>query len=125
MRVRNWRAALDGSSLSLIDNWLRHIQDTANAYANLLAGIDDPNEKIDRLCELNVAEQVQNVGETTIVQDAWARGQELEIHGWIYGLKDGLVRDLGITINSEQSLKGLRNAFLFSDKRQDTSQASN
>lgn len=118
-------ASLETKRHGLIDNWLRHIQDTANVHANLLAGIDDHNEKIDRLCELNVAEQVQNVGETTIVQDAWARGQELEIHGWIYGLKDGLVRDLGITINSEQSLKGLRNAFLFSDKRQDTSQASN
>lgn len=118
-------ASLETKRHGLIDNWLRHIQDTANIHANLLDGIEDHDEKIDRLCELNVAEQVQNVGETTIIQDAWARGQELEIHGWIYGLKDGLVRDLDITINSEESLKGLRNAFLFSDKREDASQASN
>lgn len=119
------RAAMEQKRHGLIDNWLRHIQDTANLHANLLEGIDDPDEKLDRLCMLNVAEQVQNVGETTIVQDAWNQGQELEIHGWIYGLKDGLVRDLDISINCEGSLKGLRNAFLFTDKRQGADPASN
>lgn len=119
------RAAMEPKRHGLIDNWLRHIQDTANLHANLLDGIDDPDEKLDRLCMLNVAEQVQNVGETTIVQDAWNQGQELYIHGWIYGLKDGLVRDLDISISGEGSLKGLRNAFLFTDKRQGADPASN
>lgn len=112
------QAAMEPVRHGLIDNWLRHIQDTANLHSELLDAIDDPNEKLDRLCQLNVAEQVQNVGETTVVQDAWNRGQSLEIHGWIYGLKDGLVRDLDISIRDEASLRGLRTAFLFSDKRQ-------
>ena len=104
------QAALNDDRHGLIDNWLRHIQDTANLYSFVLDAIDDPVEKVNRLCELNVIEQVQNVGETTIVQDAWDRGQQLEVHGWIYGLKDGLVRDLGISLNSEVSLKSLRKA---------------
>ncbi len=112
------QAAMEPVRHGLIDNWLRNIQDTANLHSHLLDAIDDPTEKLDRLCQLNVAEQVQNVGETTIVQDAWSRGQSLEIHGWIYGLKDGLVRDLEISISDETSLRGLRKAFLFSDKRQ-------
>ena len=119
------QAALDGGRHGLIDNWLRHIQDTANLHAHLLDAIDDQTEKRDRLCELNVAEQVQNVGETTIVQDAWGRGQQLEIHGWIYGLEDGLIRNLEISIHDEKSLKGLRNAFLFSDQRSNGISASN
>ena len=119
------QAAMEKTRHGLIDNWLRHIQDTANLYSHLLDAIDDPNEKLDRLCQLNVAEQVQNVGETTIVQDAWNHGQELEIHGWIYGLKDGLIRDLDISISDEVSLRGLRKAFLFSDKREGATLASN
>ena len=119
------QAAMDGNRHGLIDNWLRHIQDTANLHSHLLEAIDDPAEKLNRLCQLNVAEQVQNVGETTIVQDAWNRGQQLEIHGWIYGLKDGLIRDLEISIRDEVSLKGLRKAFLFSDQRQSSYPASN
>ncbi len=119
------RASMERVRHGLIDNWLRHIQDTANLHSNLLEGIDDAEEKFDKLCELNVAEQVQNVGETTIVQDAWSRGQELKIHGWIYGLKDGLIRDLDISIESEKSLRGLRKAFLFSDEREVAAPASN
>src|SRR5438094_795003 len=103
----------------LIDNWLRHIQDTANLHSSLLGAIAAPNERLDRLCQLNVAEQVLNVGETTIVQDAWDHGQELEIHGWIYGLKDGLIRDLEISISGEAGLRNLRDRFLFNDKRRD------
>lgn len=117
-------AAVENKRHGLIDNWLRHIQDTANLYADLLASIDDTDEKLERLCELNVAEQVQNVAETTVVQDAWNRGQELEIHGWIYGLKDGLLRDLDISIRDEASLSGLRKAFLFSDQRKAANPAS-
>ncbi|CAN5531893.1 carbonate dehydratase [soil metagenome] len=118
------QAAVENKRHGLIDNWLRHIQDTANLYAHLLASIYDVDEKLNRLCELNVVEQVQNVAETTLVHDAWNRGQELEIHGWIYGLKDGLLRDLDISIRDEASLRGLRKAFLFSDQRQTASPAS-
>ena len=119
------QAAMDPDRHGLIDNWLRHIQDTANLHAHLLNGIEDKSEKLDRLCQLNVAEQVLNVGETTIVQDAWSHGQEIEIHGWIYGLKDGLIRDLDISVSGEAQLKNLRKAFLFSDERQAASPASN
>ncbi len=118
-------AAVDDERHGLIDNWLRHIRDTANLHATVLESIADPNERLNLLCQLNVVEQVQNVGETTIVQDAWERGQQLEIHGWIYGLKDGKVRDLEISISSEASLKGLRKAFLFNDKRRSADPASN
>ncbi len=119
------QAAMEMDRHGLIDNWLRHIQDTANLHSNLLNSILDPSERLDRLCQLNVAEQVLNVGETTIVQDAWSSGQELEIHGWIYGLKDGLVRDLDISIDSEDGLYKLRGAYLNSDKRQSVQPASN
>ncbi len=117
-------AAIDDERHGLIDNWLRHIRDTANLHAAVLDSIADPNERLNLLCQLNVVEQVQNVGETTIVQDAWELGQQLEIHGWIYGLKDGKIRDLEISINSENSLKGLRKAFLFNDKRRTAEPAS-
>ena len=96
----------------LIDNWLRNIQDTANLYADLLAEIVDPAVKVDRLCELNVIEQVINTSETTIVQDAWTRGQDLTIHAWIYGLKDGILRDLDITLENKTDMKMLRSRFL-------------
>jgi carbonic anhydrase len=117
-------AALEQQRHGLIDNWLRHIQDTANLHAQLLDSIDDPNEKLDKLAELNVSRQVLNVGETTIVQDAWNRGQELAIHGWIYGLKDGLIRDLDITIADDSRLASLRTDYLYNDKRTDASRAS-
>ena len=119
------QAALEDQRHGLIDNWLRHIQDTANLYSHLLDAIAEPDAKLDMLCQLNVAEQVLNVGETTIVQDAWNRGQQLEIHGWIYGLKDGLIRDLDITIKTAAELVGLRERFLFNDKRQGAFPASN
>jgi carbonic anhydrase len=85
-------AALRGDRLGLSDNWLRHIQDTREKHRQLLAKSEEP-EAIDRLCELNVVEQVTNVCCTTIAQDAWGRGQHLTIHGWIYGLHGGLLRD--------------------------------
>lgn len=117
-------AAMEKVRHGLIDNWLRHIQDTANLHSDLLADIEDPVKKIDKLCELNVAEQVLNVAETTIVQDAWNRGQQLAIHGWIYGLKDGMIRDLDITIVDETELRKLRGQFLFNDKRRGAGTAS-
>jgi len=85
--------------LGLSDNWLHHIQDVHQKHAQTLAGISEESKSYDRLCEINVIEQVNNVCQATIVLDAWERGQELAVHGWIYGLKDGLLRDLGVTIS--------------------------
>ena len=92
------RAALDGSAHGLIDNWLRHVEDVERAHHVELSAIDDVKARVDRLCELNVIEQVRNIARTTIVQDAWRRGHPLEIHGWIYGLQDGLIHDLGVSM---------------------------
>ena len=97
-------AAMDNVQFGLIDNWLRHVQDVLHEHQVLLAKIDDETKRLDRLCELNVIEQVFNVGRTTIVQNAWERGQELVVHGWIYDLKDGLLRDLGVSIDNAQGL---------------------
>src|SRR5947209_4650965 len=88
------QAAMQNRKLGLIDNWLRHVQDVMRSHETLLSEIADERQRLDRLCELNVIEQVRNVGWTTIVQNAWERGQELAVHGWIYGLEDGLLRDL-------------------------------
>jgi carbonic anhydrase len=98
------RAALGTQKLGLIDNWLRHVQDVTNKYANHLTCLSDEAARIDRLCELNVIEQVINAAQTTIVQNAWDRGQELALHGWVYGLNDGLVRHLGIGVSSPKEL---------------------
>ena len=117
-------AALEDNRHGLVDNWLRDIQDTAHLYGSVLDAIRDDGERVDKLCELNVAEQVLNVGETTVVQDAWARRQPLEVHGWIYGLKDGLIRDLEITIDGAQSHKELRDRFIFNEKLADVRHAS-
>ena len=106
------KAALENKRHGLIDNWLRHIQDTAHLYDKVLSQIEDDHEKVDKLCELNVVEQVLNVGETTIVQDAWSRGQNVRVHGWIYNLKDGLIKDLDIHLENQSELKVLRKKFL-------------
>lgn len=98
------KAAMDNLQLGLIDNWLRHVQDVLHTHEQSLAKIEDEVKRVDRLCELNVIEQVLNVSRTTIVQSAWQRGQELAIHGWIYGLEDGLLRDLGISIDNADGL---------------------
>jgi carbonic anhydrase len=98
------KAALENQQLGLIDNWLRHVQDIMHSHEALLARIDDQAQRINRLCELNVIEQVLNVSRTTVVQQAWARGQELAVHGWVYGIEDGLLRDLGICITNETEL---------------------
>ncbi len=91
-------AALRGDPLGLIENWLRHIQDVAELRHAMLAREGDPAWRADRLCELNVLEQAHNVCRTTIVQDAWKRGQSLEIHAWIYRLSDGLVQPLSFSV---------------------------
>jgi carbonic anhydrase len=94
------QAALRGDRLGLSDNWLRHLQDVRQKYGRELAGAGTNAEACDRLCELNVIEQVANVCQTTIVREAWERRQELAVHGWIYGLKDGRLRDLDATVTA-------------------------
>jgi len=86
--------------VGLADNWLGHVQDVHAKHDTRVAAIADLPQRVDRLCELNVIEQVANVCQTTIVRDAWDREQELAVHGWVYGLDDGLVRDLGTTVTS-------------------------
>jgi carbonic anhydrase len=88
------RAAWDGGPLGLIDNWLRHVQDVAARHADELRAYDGSPTLYDRLCELNVVEQAVHVCRTTIVQDAWRRGRDVTVHAWVYGLRDGLLRDL-------------------------------
>jgi carbonic anhydrase len=95
------RSALHRDRLGLIDNWLRHVQDVRDKHEARLAPLTEEPAQVDRLCELNVIEQVANVCQTTIAHDAWARGQPLAIHGWIYGLRDGLLRDLNVTVTRE------------------------
>ena len=97
-------AAMQNLQLGLIDNWLRHVQDVMHSHESLLERISDERERLNRLCELNVIEQVLNVSRTTIVQNAWGRGQELAVHGWIYGIGDGLLRDLDICIANQTEL---------------------
>lgn len=97
------RAAMDDTNHGLIDNWLRHIRDVYRYYRETLEAIQDPNERRDRLCELNIIEQVSNVCNTTMVRDAWAKGQRLDVHGWIYHLEDGLIRDLQVTMTGESA----------------------
>ena len=105
------RAALSHNELGLIDNWLRAIKALYHQSREQFEGLDE-EARVDLLCELNVQRQVRNVCHTTIVQNAWKRNQQLSVHGWIYGLKDGLVNDLGVTINSAQQLD---DTFLYQD----------
>jgi carbonic anhydrase len=98
------RAAMGSRRLGLIDNWLRHIRDVHLWNREELAQIEDPTARVNRLAELNVEAQVANVCHTTIIQDAWLRGQKVTIHGWIYSLRDGLLRDLGMVIESADQI---------------------
>jgi carbonic anhydrase len=104
--------ALRRERVGLADNWLRHVQDVRHKHAPRLAALPEAGPaRYDRLCELNVIEQVANVGLTTVVQDAWARGQELAVHGWIYGLHDGLLHDLHATATApDQVVESYRHA---------------
>lgn len=95
-------AALRGQRLGLSDNWLRHIQDVKEKNEKHMAPLGEDTIAANRLCELNVIEQVVNVCETSIARDAWERGQELTVHGWIYGLENGLLKDLNVTVNNFQ-----------------------
>lgn len=98
------KAALMNLKFGLIDNWLRHVQDVKHEHEALLAAEPSDEERFKRLCELNVIEQVLNVSRTTIVQSAWERGQELAVHGLIYGLEDGHLRELDICITCQDEL---------------------
>ena len=99
------RAALLDQKFGLIDNWLRHVQDVRRKHQPQLDALETESRQHNRLCELNVIEQVVNVSQTTVVRDAWARGQSLAIHGWIYDVRDGLLRDLGMTVLAESELE--------------------
>jgi len=92
------QAALRQTRVGLSDNWLRHVQDVRHKHDLHLAGLGNEHKILDRLCEMNVIEQVANVCHTTIARDAWEREQELTVHGWVYGLQDGRLRDLNVTV---------------------------
>ncbi|MEY4483208.1 MAG: carbonate dehydratase, partial [Verrucomicrobiota bacterium] len=101
-------AALKNKKLGLINNWLRHIQDVSQKYDSHLSSIVEESARTDRLCELNVIEQAVNVCQTTVVEGAWERGQELNVHGWIYRLSDGIIRDLKMSVNSTENIANAR-----------------
>ena len=104
------KAAHDDLSLGLIDNWLRHVQDVRERHGALFGDDLSPQDRVDRLTELNVIEQVRNVGQTTVVRNAWDRGQPLAIHGWIYDIHDGLLRDLGCKLTGGDDAATYANA---------------
>jgi carbonic anhydrase len=97
-------AAMTGTRVGLADNWLRHVQDVHQKHERYLGDTLPSKKRSERLCELNVVEQVSNVCQTTIVQDAWDRGQDVTVHGWVYGLKDGKLHDLEITVAAAHEL---------------------
>jgi carbonic anhydrase len=97
-------ASLTGTRVGLADNWLRHVGDVAQKHAGLLKDVELESMRHARLCELNVIEQVMNVCQTTVVEDAWSRGQRLSVHGWVYSLLDGRVRQLGMDVDGPQNL---------------------
>ena len=97
-------AALRDEKLGLIDNWLCHVQQLRTKHRVQLDGLATEAERHRRLCELNVVEQVVNVSQTTVVRDAWARGQSLAVHGWVYDLEDGLLRDMGMCVTAAHDL---------------------
>jgi len=97
------RAALQDQKFGLIDNWLRHVQDVRGKHRAQIEALPSEGEQLNRLCELNVIEQVANVSQTTVVRDAWSRHQSLAVHGWIYDLKDGLIKDLGVSVSADST----------------------
>lgn len=102
------RAAVSGKRLGLVDHWLHPIREVAHEHRHELEAIDDDAKMHDRLCELNVIRQVRNVASDLFVQDAWMRGQDVSVHGWVYSLSDGLVNDLGVTVSNRDDVERLR-----------------
>jgi carbonic anhydrase len=102
-------AALEGGANGLIDNWLRHVQDVHRANAPVVAAVPAARRQ-DAMCELNVIHQVVNVARTTVMEDAWREGRTVDVHGWIYGLQDGLLRDLGVSVSSPDGIEEARAA---------------
>jgi carbonic anhydrase len=98
------RAAVQNLKLGLINNWLRHVQDVHQKHEAHLAGLLEDEARADRLCEFNVIEQVVNVCQTTVVEGAWERGHDLTVHGWIYRLSDGRIRDLGVSVTADDNI---------------------
>ena len=99
------QAAMQQKSFGLVDNWLRHVQDIIAKHQRYLDTFPIEQERLDQLCELNVMEQVFNVCENTLVRHAWQRGQKLTVHGWIYGVEDGLLRDLDLSLSATEEMK--------------------
>lgn len=106
------QAVLDDLRLGLVDNWLRHVGDVAQKHAKLLADLADRHARNERLCELNAIEQVVNLCHTTIVRDAWERGQQLSVHAWCYSLSDGHINDLGMHVDAPEQLSPVYHAAL-------------
>ncbi|MDB5968563.1 MAG: Carbonic anhydrase [Hydrocarboniphaga sp.] len=104
------QASLRGTRIGLADNWLYHLRDVQDRYADRLASIPYATVRHDRLCELNVLEQVVNVCQTNVVQYAWGRQQNLTVHGWVYGVGDGLLRNLGLTVSGKEGLAAAHQA---------------
>lgn len=100
-------AAVDGQRRGLVDHWLHPIREVHHEHRHELAAIGEDRARLDRLCELNVVRQVRNVASDVFVHDAWARGQEIQVHGWVYALETGLVNDLGVTVGDPQELAAL------------------
>lgn len=98
------KAAMENQSIGLIDNWLRHIKDVYRLHKEELDGVTDKKERFDRFVEVNVKEQVYDLAKTSIVQNAWHNNQELYLHGWVYGLESGLIKDLGVNVSNETEL---------------------
>ena len=103
------KATFESQSHGLIDNWLRHIRDIQQRRSSELSRFTTMDEKVNRLCELNVIEQVKNVGNTTIVQESWQKGRKVTIHGWIYAISDGLLKDLDASVSAIDDLTRLEN----------------
>lgn len=102
------RAALLNEGFGLIANWLRHVQDVRDKYQRVLDDVEGEQDRVDRLCELNVVEQVSHVCQNSIVQQAWSRGQALTVHGFVYDLGDGLLRDMGLHIGADSEKEGIK-----------------
>lgn len=104
------KAALHNEGFGLIANWLRHVQDVRDKYADVLAALATDQDRVDRLCELNVVEQVGHVCQNSIVREAWRRGQALTVHGFVYDLADGILRDMGLSIAAEDDREDVKQA---------------